>query len=44
MSENKEIKAGRVKWPKGIDIKAAGIEEIDDFIAFKVTEYIHYDF
>jgi hypothetical protein len=44
MSENKEMKAGRVKWPKGIDIEVAGIEEIDDFIAFKVTEYIHYDF
>lgn len=44
ISEIKEIKVRRVKWLKGIDVKATSIEEIDDFITFKITEYIYYDF
>ena len=43
MSEMKEIKAGRERWPKGIGVEATS-KEIDDYITFKITEYIHYNF
>jgi hypothetical protein len=43
MSDLKEIKAGRGRWLKGVNLEASS-EEIDDYIAFKVTEYTHYDF
>ena len=39
----KEIKAGRERWPKGIGAEATS-KEIDDYITFKITEYIHYNF
>jgi hypothetical protein len=43
MSKIKEIKAGRKRWLKGVDIEAT-TKEIDDYITFKITEYIYYDF
>jgi hypothetical protein len=41
MSEMKEIKAGRVRWPKGVGAEDT-TEDIDDYIKFKITEYTHY--
>jgi hypothetical protein len=42
MSEMKEIKAGRVRWPKGIGVEDT-TEDIDNYITYKITEYTHYD-
>jgi hypothetical protein len=46
MSEMMEIKAGRERWPKGIDIadNTTTTKDIDDYITFKITEYTYYDF
>ena len=43
ISKIKEIKAGRERWPKGIRVEATS-KEIDDYIIFKITEYIYYNF
>jgi hypothetical protein len=46
MSDLEEIKAGRGRWPKGIDLndKNTTTKEADDYINFKILEYQYYDF
>ena len=39
----KEIKVGRERQLKGISVEATN-KEINDYIIFKITEYIHYNF
>jgi hypothetical protein len=41
MSDLEEIKAGRGRWPKGIDLsdKDTPTKEADDYINFKILEY-----
>ena len=42
MSEITVIEEGRERWPKGINADAP-TKDIDEYIKFKTTEYIHYD-
>ena len=46
MSDLEEIKAGRGRWLKGIDLSDKDIttKEADDYINFKILEYQYYDF
>jgi hypothetical protein len=41
MSDLEEIKAGRGRWPKGIDLsdKDVTTKEADDYINFKILKY-----
>jgi hypothetical protein len=44
MADIKEVKAGREKWPMGIDIQTADIKDMNDYITYKTIEYTYYDF